>query len=79
MLTRDGEQRPSRELQARFALYVLRELPHDGFVLDAEEIWRWLRVAGDERDFLAATAEPRTWAGRLRSLLPAIHVPSRHA
>ena len=32
LISRIAEQRPSRELQARFALYVLSNLPDDGFV-----------------------------------------------
>jgi hypothetical protein len=80
LLTGDlAEQRPSHELQVRFALYVLNELPRDGFVLEAAEIRRWLRVAGDEHDFVAAAVGPRTWARRLRSLFHGIPAPSQHA
>jgi hypothetical protein len=70
LITHVVEQRPSRELEERFALYVLSGLPDDGFVLDAGAIWRWLRVAGDEHDFLPASPPSRSWVGRLRTLLP---------
>jgi hypothetical protein len=79
LISRIVEQRPSRELQARFALYVLSNLPYDGFVLHADEIWRWLLAAADERDFLSASAAPRSWPRRLRSLLPAVPTLGLHA
>jgi hypothetical protein len=70
LISRIAKQRPSRELQARFALYVLSNLPEDGFVLHADEIWHWLLAAEDEQDFLPANPPPRSWARRLRSRLP---------
>jgi hypothetical protein len=47
LISRVTKRRPSRDLQARFALYVLERLPDGGFVLDARDLSRWLRVAGD--------------------------------
>jgi hypothetical protein len=72
VISRIAEQRPSRELQARFALYVLSTLPHDGFVVDVDDIWGWVLAAADEQDFLPAQSAPRSWGGRLRSLLPSV-------
>jgi hypothetical protein len=53
LLARVVRVTPRRELAAQFALNVLAGLPDDGFVLDSDEIWRWLdtvsephRVAG---------------------------------
>jgi hypothetical protein len=65
VLGRVAEQRASRELRSRFAFYVLSQLPHGGFVLDSEEILRWLHLASDPQDF--APTRPR-WAGRVRSV-----------
>lgn len=79
LISRIAKQRPSRELQARFALYVLSHLPDDGFVLDSEQIWRWLLAAADEQDFLPAGRAPRSWARRLRTLLPAVPIGGSHA
>ena len=47
LIGRVSRRRPSRDLQARFALYVLSRLPESGFVLDSDEVARWLRIAGD--------------------------------
>jgi hypothetical protein len=47
LISRTSSRRPSLDLQARFALYVLGRLPESGFVLDADDVARWLRVAGD--------------------------------
>jgi hypothetical protein len=57
LLSRASERRPSRELQSRFALYFVAQLPHRGFVFDSGDVWRWLRVAGD-------TEAPATAAGK---------------
>jgi hypothetical protein len=50
LISRVTKRRPSRDLQARFALYVLERLPDGGFVLDAEDLSRWVRVAGEVDD-----------------------------
>jgi len=47
LISRTSSRCPSRDLQARFALYVLSRLPESGFVLDSDDVARWLRVAGD--------------------------------
>jgi hypothetical protein len=47
---------PSRDLQTRFALYVLRRLPQEGFVLDSGDRSRWLRLAGDAHERARAPA-----------------------
>jgi hypothetical protein len=73
-----AEQRPSHELEERFALYVLSGLPDDGFVTDADEIWRWLRVASDDRDFLPAKPASLSWTRRLRTFWPGALTPSLH-
>jgi hypothetical protein len=44
LLSMTAERAPSSELEAGFALLVLAELPEEGFVLDCEEIRRWLRI-----------------------------------
>jgi hypothetical protein len=79
LISRIAEQRRSRALRARFALYVLSNPPDDGFVLHADEIWRWVLAAADERDFLPADSAPHSWAGRLRSLLPGVPTLGSHA
>ncbi len=66
LIGRVAQQRPSRELQRRFALYVLARLPDGGFVLDADEILRWLRLAADEEDFVQAKRVRRSWTTRIR-------------
>ena len=38
---------PSRGLKEHFMHDVLSRLPDDGFVLDSEEIWRWLQGNGE--------------------------------
>ena len=47
LISRVAKHRPSRDLKARFALYVLGRLPDAGFVLESDDVQRWLRVAGD--------------------------------
>jgi hypothetical protein len=66
LISRVTRQRPSGDLQARFALYVLGRLPDGGFVLDSDDLSRWLRVAGDADDS-ARAPRPRPWPRRLRS------------
>jgi hypothetical protein len=78
VISRIAGQRPSPELQARFALYVLSTLPHDGFVLDVDDIWGWLLAAASEQDFLPSESAPRSWGGRLRSLLPGASTGDSH-
>jgi hypothetical protein len=46
LITRVSNQLPSRDLQARFSLYVLGRLPVSGFVLESDDLARCLRVAG---------------------------------
>jgi hypothetical protein len=76
LISRVAGLSPSRELQARFVLGVLGELGDDGFVLETEDIWNWLLLASDEQDFVPAESHRRTWAGRLRTLLPGAGNPS---
>jgi len=78
MISHVAEQWPTRELEERFALYVLSGLPDDGFVLDADDVWRWLRVASDDGDFLPTKPASRSWVGRLRTLWPGALTPSLH-
>jgi hypothetical protein len=65
LISRVAEERPSRELQARFALYVLERLPDGGFVLDADDVWGWLRLASEPRDFIPAAQPKPSWTDRL--------------
>lgn len=60
-------ERPSRDLQARFALYVLGRLPHEGFVLDFDDLSRWLRIAGDIHESAPAPAPRRSWLRQRRA------------
>ncbi len=60
-------QRPSRDLQARFALYVLNRLPNEGFVLDSHDLSRWLRIADDADESAPAPAPRRSWLGQRRA------------
>jgi hypothetical protein len=68
-------ERPSRDLQARFALYVLARLPRGGFVLDSNELRRWLRLASDTQDF-APERPRRSWAGRVVARLRRTAIPA---
>jgi hypothetical protein len=77
LISRVAEERPTHELQARFALYVLERLPDGGFVLDSDDVWSWLRVASEPRDFVAA--EHPSWTGRLRAFSRRPGTGSRHA
>jgi hypothetical protein len=67
LIRRVTSRRPSRDLKARFALYFLDHLPEGGFVLDSDDVQRWLRLGSDPEDFGAAHGQ--SWAGRLRGLL----------
>jgi hypothetical protein len=64
LIRRVLNQRPSRDLQARFALYVLGRLPAGGFVLESDDLARWLRIAGDDDAPATGSARPRSWLGR---------------
>jgi hypothetical protein len=77
LIRRVASQRPSRELKARFALYVLDHLPDGGFVLDSEDVQRWLALASDPEDF--GPAHGRSWSGRLRGLLRGTATHKTHA
>ena len=79
LISRAIERRPSRELQSRFALYVLDQLPHRGFVLDVEEVWHWLRLDGGLDDFASDTAPRRSLPERLRGLFGGAPVRGAHA
>lgn len=70
LISRVAEQQPSRELKERFALYVLDRLPDGGFVLDSDDVRRWLKLASDPEDFAPAEPPRPSLAGRLRALLP---------
>lgn len=65
LLARATKERPSRDLQSRFALYFVSRLPHRGFVLDADDVRRWLRVAGEPQQRVATSR--RLWTARLRT------------
>jgi hypothetical protein len=67
LISRVTKRRPSRDLQARFALYVLDRLPEGGFVIDSDDLWRWLRVAGDAYDSVPALDRRPSRFGRLRA------------
>ena len=56
---------PRRELAEQFALSILAGLPDYGFVLDSDEIWRWLQTGSGLHD--VARVEPRreSWLARL--------------
>ena len=77
LISRVTSQRPSRELKARFALYVLNQLPDGGFVLDSDDVRRWLRLGSDPEDF--GPAHARSWTRRLRGLLRATATHKTHA
>jgi len=79
LISRVVEQRPSRELQARFALYVLDRLPEGGFVLNADDVWRWLRVASDPDDFAPAHHSRLSWSEKLRAPFRGAAPEGRHA
>lgn len=66
LISRVTKRRPSRDLQTRFALYVLERLPDGGFVLDARDLSRWLRVAGEAEDPVSAPSERRLRRRRRR-------------
>jgi hypothetical protein len=65
LLARVARMTPRRELAKQFALGILVRLPDDGFVLDSDEIWRWLQAeSGPQR--VAGTAPRRgSWLARL--------------
>jgi hypothetical protein len=65
LLARATKERPSRDVLSRFALYFVPRLPHRGFVLDADDVRHWLRIAGEPEE--RAPASRRLWTGRLRA------------
>jgi hypothetical protein len=76
LLSLVAELRPSSDVDERFVLYVLAHLPDEGFVLDAKEIWRWLRLASEPQDLAPAQHARHSVAGRLRTLFRSTAVPS---
>jgi hypothetical protein len=78
LLSQVVDLRPSRDLEERFALYVLADLPDEGFVMDAAEVRRWLLLASDPRDFADAQHARHAWTGRLRTLFRGREVQSAH-
>jgi hypothetical protein len=77
VIRRVTSQRPSRELNARFALYVLDNLPDGGFVLACDDVRRWLALASESEDF--GPAQGRSWTGRFRGLLRGTATHKTHA
>jgi hypothetical protein len=67
LLARVARITPRRELAEQFALSVLAGLPDDGFVLDSDEVWRWLQQAGYSHD--AQLERRRRWFQRLGDAL----------
>jgi hypothetical protein len=65
LINRVIAQRPSRDLQTRFAVCVLARLPTGGFALHDDDRSRWLRIAGDADDSAPTTTRRRSWLGRL--------------
>jgi hypothetical protein len=65
LLARAIKARPSRDVQSRFALYFVPRLPHRGFVLDADDVRRWLRIAGETEAQMPGSR--RRWTARLRA------------
>jgi hypothetical protein len=65
LLARVAGMTPRREVAEEFALSILAGLPDDGFVLDSDEIWRWLQSLS--RPYGVVRAEPRreSWRARL--------------
>jgi hypothetical protein len=54
-----------RELAEEFALSILAGLPEDGFVLDSDEIWRWLRAVSESHCCVQFEPPPESWLARL--------------
>jgi hypothetical protein len=79
VIRRVAARRPSRELRARFALYVLDRLPDGGFVLDSDDVRRWLRLGSDPDDFAADNYARRSWTGRLRTIFRGTATHKTHA
>jgi hypothetical protein len=59
LLTRIAEQRAAPALEARFALCVLAPLPEEGFILDSDHVWLWLRLTSQPEDFLEPYSQHR--------------------
>ena len=79
LISRVAEERPSRELVARFALYVLDRQPDGGFVLNADDVWGWLRLASDPGDFFSVPASRPSWTERLLGRSRRAAIGSTHA
>ena len=79
IISHAAEVRPTRDLRERFALYVLDRLPESGFVLDFEDVARWVRVASDHDDFVCEHREHQPLHNRLLSLVRGIPTPRAHA
>jgi hypothetical protein len=65
LLARVAGITPRRELAEQFALSVLAGLPEDGFVLDSDEIWRWLRTASGPHHVAGTQPRRGSWLARL--------------
>jgi hypothetical protein len=79
LLSGVAELRSSRDLDERFALYVLAHLPDEGFVLDSGDVFRWLRLASEPQDFAPADPARRSLRGRVRTLFRSTAVPDARA
>ena len=79
LITRVTKQRPSRDLQARFALYVLNRLPAGGFVIDSNDLWRRVRVAGNAHDSIPEPGQRASRLGRLRARFDGSPTPTTDA
>src|SRR5271155_3555008 len=60
LLTQIVDARPSERVDAWFAMEVLAQLPHEGFVLDRDDIRRWLGLVAGPREFFEAEAPRRS-------------------
>ncbi len=79
LLSGVAELRSSRDLDERFALYVLAHLPDEGFVLDSGDVLRWLRLASEPQDFAPADPARRSVRGRVRTFFRSTAVPDADA
>jgi hypothetical protein len=59
LLSRVTEEDPPVRLEAWFAVGVLARLPDQGFVLDSDELRKWIRLVGEEDDSTQAQTPPR--------------------
>ena len=65
LLTRVARTTPRREVAELFALSILAGLPDDGFVLDSDEIWRWLQTVSEPHGRAQLEAPRESWLARL--------------